>query len=185
MISDRISVIANFDYDIQIKDVDWVTYSIDEATKDIIFYADNEKATTEAKDIVVNFVPEEENVETQSWTLKWNGFTPTVEFYRYKVEGDIQSELIPVTDVVEFVKSEGKTQVSLVVKSNVPWTLLTELDNTIIGEVSNVEQGKNLDRIFTNSLTIFPVFNEQKLDSEDKSATLSFGYENADKKQLT
>lgn len=184
VISDRISVVANFDYDIQIKDVDWVTYSIDEATKDIIFYADNEKATTEAKDIVVNFVPEEENVETQSWTLKWNGFTPTVEFYRYKVEGDIQSELIPVTDVVEFVKSEGKTQVSLVVKSNVPWTLLTELDNTIIGEVSNVEQGKNLDRIFTNSLTIFPVFNEQKLDSEDKSATLSFGYENADKKTI-
>lgn len=184
VISDRISVVANFDYDIQIKDVDWITYSIDEATKDIIFYADNEKATTEAKDIVVNFVPEEENVETQSWTLKWNGFTPTVEFYRYKVEGDIQSELIPVTDVVEFVKSEGKTQVSLVVKSNVPWTLLTELDNTIIGEVSNVEQGKNLDRIFTNSLTIFPVFNEQKLDSEDKSATLSFGYENADKKTI-
>lgn len=184
VISDRISVVANFDYDIQIKDVDWVTYSIDEATKDIIFYADNEKATAEAKDIVVNFVPEEENVETQSWTLKWNGFTPTVEFYRYKVEGDIQSELIPVTDVVEFVKSEGKTQVSLVVKSNVPWTLLTELDNTIIGEVSNVEQGKNLDRIFTNSLTIFPVFNEQKLDSEDKSATLSFGYENADKKTI-
>lgn len=160
VISDRISVVANFDYDIQIKDVDWVTYSIDEVTKDIIFYADNEKATTEAKDIIVNFVPEEENVETQSWTLKWGGFTPTVEFYRYKVEGDVQSELIPVTDAVELIRSEGKTQVSLVVKSNVPWTLLTELDNTIIGEVSNVEQGENLDRIFTNSLTIFPVFDE-------------------------
>ena len=184
VISDRISVVANFDYDIQIKDVDWVTYSIDEVTKDIIFYADNEKATTEAKDIIVNFVPEEENVETQSWTLKWGGFTPTVEFYRYKVEGDVQSELIPVTDAVELIRSEGKTQVSLVVKSNVPWTLLTELDNTIIGEVSNVEQGENLDRIFTNSLTIFPVFDEQKLDSEDKSATLSFGYENADKKTV-
>lgn len=178
VISERINVAANFKYDIQIKGVDWVTYSIDDATKDIIFYADNEKATIEPKDITVNFVPEESEVETQSWTLRWDGFTPSVKFYRYTVEGDIQSELIPVNGEVEFVKLENKNQVSLVVESNVPWKLLTDLSNTIISEVSNVEQGEKLERIFTNRISIFSVFDEKQLNSEDSSSKLSFQYEN-------
>ena len=178
VISERINVAANFKYDIQIKGVDWVTYSIDESTKDIVFYADNEKATIEPKDITVNFVPEESEVETQSWTLRWDGFTPSVKFYRYTVEGDIQSELIPVNGEVEFVKLENKNQVSLVVESNVPWKLLTDLSNTIISEVSNVEQGEQLERIFTNRISIFSVFDEKQLSSEDSSSKLSFQYEN-------
>lgn len=178
VISERINVAANFKYDIQIKGVDWVTYSIDESTKDIVFYADNEKATIEPKDITVNFVPEESEVETQSWTLRWDGFTPSVKFYRYAVEGDAQSELIPVNGEVEFVKLENKNQVSLVVESNVPWKLLTDLSNTIISEVSNVEQGEQLERIFTNRISIFSVFDEKQLNSEDSSSKLSFQYEN-------
>lgn len=178
VISKSVSVAANFKYDIQIKDVDWITYSIDDATKDIIFYADNEKATIEPKDITVNFVPEESEVETQSWTLRWDGFTPSVKFYRYAVEGDAQSELIPVNGEVEFVKLENKNQVSLVVESNVPWKLLTDLSNTIISEVSNVEQGEQLERIFTNRISIFSVFDEKLLSSEDSYSTLSFQYEN-------
>ena len=178
VISERINVAANFKYDIQIKGVDWVTYSIDESTKDIIFYADNEKATIEPKDITVNFVPEESEVETQSWTLRWDGFTPSVKFYRYAVEGDAQSELIPVNGEVQFVKLENKNQVSLVVESNVPWKLLTDLSKTIISEVSNVEQGEKLERIFTNRISIFSVFDEKQLDSEDSSSKLSFQYEN-------
>ena len=178
VISERINVAANFKYDIQIKGVDWVTYSIDESTKDIVFYADNEKATIEPKDITVNFVPEESEVETQSWTLRWDGFTPSVKFYRYTVEGDIQSELIPVNGEVEFVKLENKNQVSLVVESNVPWKLSTDLSNTIISEVSNVEQGEQLERIFTNRISIFSVFDEKQLNSEDSSSKLSFQYEN-------
>lgn len=178
VISERINVAANFKYDIQIKGVDWVTYSIDESTKDIVFYADNEKATIEPKDITVNFVPEESEVETQSWTLRWDGFTPSVKFYRYKVEGDIQSELIPVNGEVEFVKLENKNQVSLVVESNVPWKLSTDLSNTIISEVSNVEQGEQLERIFTNRISIFSVFDEKQLNSEYSSSKLSFQYEN-------
>lgn len=178
VISERINVAANFKYDIQIKGVDWVTYSIDESTKDIIFYADNEKATIEPKDITVNFVPEESEVETQSWTLRWDGFTPSVKFYRYDIEGDAQSELIPVNGEVEFVKLENKNQVSLVVESNVPWKLLTDLSNTIISEVSNVEQGEQLERIFTNRISIFSVFDEKQLNSERSSSELSFQYEN-------
>ena len=178
VISERINVAANFKYDIQIKGVDWVTYSIDESTKDIVFYADNEKATIEPKDITVNFVPEESEVETQSWTLRWDGFTPSVKFYRYDVEGDAQSELIPVNGEVEFVKLENKNQVSLVVESNVPWKLLTDLSNTIISEVSNVEQGEQLERIFTNRISIFSVFDEKQLNSKDSSSKLSFQYEN-------
>lgn len=178
VISERINVAANFKYDIQIKGVDWVTYSIDESTKDIVFYADNEKATIEPKDITVNFVPEESEVETQSWTLRWDGFTPSVKFYKYTVEGDIQSELIPVNGEVEFVKLENKNQVSLVVESNVPWKLLTDLSNTIISEVSNVEQGEQLERIFTNRISIFSVFDEKKLNSDNSSSKLSFQYEN-------
>ena len=178
VISERINVAANFKYDIQIKGVDWVTYSIDESTKDIVFYADNEKATIEPKDITVNFVPEESEVETQSWTLRWDGFTPSVKFYRYTVEGDAQSELIPVNGEVEFVKLENKNQVSLVVESNVPWKLLTDLSNTIISEVSNVEQGEQLERIFTNRISIFSVFDEKQLNSVDSSSKLSFQYEN-------
>ena len=178
VISERINVAANFKYDIQIKGVDWVTYSIDDATKDIIFYADNEKATIEPKDITVNFVPEESEVETQSWTLRWDGFTPFVKFYKYKVEGNAQSELILVDGEVEFVKLENKNQVSLVVESNVPWKLLTDLSNTIISEVSNVEQGEQLERIFTNRISIFSVFDEKQLNSERSSSELSFQYEN-------
>ena len=185
VISERINVAANFKYDIQIKGVDWVTYSIDESTKDIVFYADNEKATIEPKDITVNFVPEESEVETQSWTLRWDGFTPSVKFYRYTVEGDIQSELIPVNGEVEFVKLENKNQVSLVVESNVPWKLSTDLSNTIISEVSNVEQGEQLERIFTNRISIFSVFDEKKLNSEDSSSELSFQYENDETINIT
>ena len=185
VISERINVAANFKYDIQIKGVDWVTYSIDESTKDIIFYADNEKATIEPKDITVNFVPEESEVETQSWTLRWDGFTPSVKFYRYREEGDAQSELIPVNGEVEFVKLENKNQVSLVVESNVPWKLLTDLSNTIISEVSNVEQGEQLERIFTNRISIFSVFDEKQLSSEGSSSILSFQYENDETIDIT
>ena len=185
VISERINVAANFKYDIQIKGVDWVTYSIDESTKDIIFYADNEKATIEPKDITVNFVPEESEVETQSWTLRWDGFTPSVKFYRYDIEGDAQSELIPVNGEVEFVKLENKNQVSLVVESNVPWKLLTDLSNTIISEVSNVEQGEQLERIFTNRISIFSVFDEKKLSSAESSSKLSFQYENDETIDIT
>ena len=184
VISERINVAANFKYDIQIKGVDWVTYSIDESTKDIVFYADNEKATIEPKDITVNFVPEESEVETQSWTLRWDGFTPSVKFYRYAVEGDAQSQLIPVNGEVEFVKLENKNQVSLVVESNVPWKLLTDLSNTIISEVSNVEQGEQLERIFTNRISIFSVFDEKQLNSERSSSELSFQYENDNGKTI-
>lgn len=185
VISERINVAANFKYDIQIKGVDWVTYSIDESTKDIVFYADNEKATIEPKDITVNFVPEESEVETQSWTLRWDGFTPFVKFYRYAAEGDAQSELISVNGEVEFVKLENKNQVSLVVESNVPWKLSTDLSNTIISEVSNVEQGEQLERIFTNRISIFSVFDEKKLNSEDSSSELSFQYENDETINIT
>ena len=178
VISERINVAANFKYDIQIKGVDWVTYSIDDATKD-------EKATIEPKDITVNFVPEESEVETQSWTLRWDGFTPFVKFYKYKVEGNAQSELILVDGEVEFVKLENKNQVSLVVESNVPWKLSTDLSNTIISEVSNVEQGEQLERIFTNRISIFSVFDEKKLNSEDSSSELSFQYENDETINIT
>lgn len=185
VISDRVSIAANFKYDIQIKGVDWVTYSIDESTNDIIFYADNEKATIEPKDITVEFVPvDEENVQTQTWNLKWGGFTPSVEFYKYKVEGDVQSELIPVGEAAELVKYDGKTQVSLVVKANVPWNLLTDLNGTIISEVSNVTEGESFDRVFSSSLNIFPVFNEKMLNSDDTSLNLSFGYENDGKVEV-
>ena len=69
-------------------------------------------------------------------------------------------------------------QVSLVVESNVPWKLLTDLSNTIISEVSNVEQGEQLERIFTNRISIFSVFDEKQLNSVDSSSKLSFQYEN-------
>lgn len=171
MISDRISVTANFDYDIQIKDVDWVTYSIDEATKDIIFYADNEKVTTGAKDIVVNFVPEEENVEAKSWTLKWGGFTPTVEFYT----DEECLNLVPESGM-PLEETMNGIQAKVYVKSNIPWTVKMS-DVTMLKEVSNGEDGLNLPRVFTNVIGIFTVFDENKLDSEDKTEKLSFSYE--------
>lgn len=154
VISDRISVIANFDYDIQIKDVDWVTYSIDEATKDIIFYADNEKATTEAKDIVVNFVPEEENVETKSWTLKWGGFTPTVEFY----SDEECLNLVPESGM-PLEETMNGIQAKVYVKSNTSW-IVKMSDVTMLKEVSNGDDGLSLPRVFTNVIGIFTVFDE-------------------------
>lgn len=178
VISDRISVVANFDYDIQIKDVDWVTYSIDEATKDIIFYADNEKATTEAKDIVVNFVPEEENVETKSWTLKWGGFTPTVEFYT----DEECLNLVPGSGM-PLEETMNGIQAKVYVKSNTPWTVKMS-DVTMLKEVSNGEDGLNLPRVFTNVIGIFTVFDENKLDSEDKTEKLSFSYEGSKTAEL-
>lgn len=178
VISDRISVVANFDYDIQIKDVDWVTYSIDEATKDIIFYADNEKATTEAKDIVVNFVPEEENVEAESWTLKWGGFTPTVEFYT----DEECLNLVPGSGM-PLEETMNGIQAKVYVKSNTPWTVKMS-DVTMLKEVSNGEDGLNLPRVFTNVIGIFTVFDENKLDSEDKTEKLSFSYEGSKTAEL-
>lgn len=172
VISDRISVVANFDYDIQIKDVDWVTYSIDEATKDIIFYADNEKATTEAKDIVVNFVPEEENVEIKSWTLKWGGFTPAVEFYK----DEACTQLIG-KDGIAFEETMNGIQAKIFVKSNVPWIANLNQAETMLQKLDNADEGKNALRVFTNVTHVFAVFNESKLDSEDKTEKLSFSYE--------
>lgn len=178
VISDRISVVANFDYDIQIKDVDWVTYSIDEATKDIIFYADNEKATIEAKDIVVNFVPEEENVEVKSWTLKWGGFTPTVEFYT----DEECLNLVPESGM-PLEETMNGIQAKVYVKSNTSWTVKMS-DVTMLKEVSNGEDGLNLPRVFTNVIGIFTVFDENKLDSEDKTEKLSFSYEGSKTAEL-
>lgn len=178
VISDRISVIANFDYDIQIKDVDWVTYSIDEATKDIVFYADNEKATTEAKDIVVNFVPEEENVEVKSWTLKWGGFTPTVEFY----SDEECLNLVPESGM-PLEETMNGIQAKVYVKSNTSW-IVKMSDVTMLKEVSNGEDGLNLPRVFTNVIGIFTVFDENKLDSEDKTEKLSFSYEGSKTAEL-
>lgn len=80
-ITETVVVSANFDYDVQIKDVDWVTYSVDEANGSVTFYADAAKVPTEAQEIAVSFVPTEEEVEAQSWTLNWPGFTPSVTFY--------------------------------------------------------------------------------------------------------
>lgn len=178
VISDRISVIANFDYDIQIKDVDWVTYSIDEATKDIVFYADNEKATTEAKDIVVNFVPEEENVETKSWTLKWGGFTPTVEFYT----DEECLNLVPESGM-PLEETMNGIQAKVYVKSNTSW-IVKMSDVTMLKEVSNGDDGLSLPRVFTNVIGIFTVFDENKLDSEDKTEKLSFSYEGSKTAEL-
>lgn len=171
VISERISVSANFAYEIRIKDVDWVTYSIDEATKDIIFYANNEKVPTDVKDIVVNFVPEEENVETQSWTLKWGGFTPTVEFYT----DEECLNLVPETGM-PLEETMNGIQAKVYVKSNVPWTVKMS-EATMLSEVSNGEDGADLSRVFTNVIGIFTVFDENKLDSEDKTEKLSFSYE--------
>lgn len=178
VISDRISVVANFKYDIQIKDVDWVTYSIDEATKDIIFYADNEKATTEAKDIVVNFVPEEENVETKSWTLKWGGFTPTVEFY----SDEECLNLVPESGM-PLEETMNGIQAKVYVKSNTSW-IVKMSDVTMLKEVSNGDDGLSLPRVFTNVIGIFTVFDENKLDSEDKTEKLSFSYEGSKTAEL-
>lgn len=178
MISDRISVTANFDYDIQIKDVDWVTYSIDEATKDIIFYADNEKVTTGAKDIVVNFVPEEENVEAKSWTLKWNGFTPSVKFYK----DEACTQEIDESGIL-LEESMNGFQAKFFVKSNIPWTFETELENTILSKVSNSENGATLERVFETVTTLFAVFNEDKLSNIEQSINLGFKY-NSDESTL-
>lgn len=178
VISDRISVVANFDYDIQIKDVDWITYSIDEATKDIIFYADNEKATTEAKDIVVNFVPEEENVETKSWTLKWGGFTPTVEFYK----DEACTQLIGKEGIV-LEESMNGFQAPIFVKSNVSWILATKLENSILTSVDNSEEGGKIDRVFMTCIKLFAVFNNDKLSNIDQALDLSFEY-NVDNKSV-
>lgn len=178
MISDRISVTANFDYDIQIKDVDWVTYSIDEATKDIIFYADNEKVTTGAKDIVVNFVPEEENVEAKSWTLKWNGFIPSVKFYK----DEACTQEIDESGIL-LEESMNGFQAKFFVKSNIPWTFETELENTILSKVSNSENGATLERVFETVTTLFAVFNEDKLSNIEQSINLGFKY-NSDESTL-
>lgn len=179
VISDRISVVANFDYDIQIKDVDWVTYSIDEATKDIIFYADNEKATTEAKDIVVSFVPEEGNVETKSWTLKWGGFTPTVEFYK----DEACTQKIDQNGV-ELEMSMNGIQATIYTKSNVPWLIDTKIEGSILKKINYREETDKLSRIFEVASSFFVVYDDNMISRTDKEVLLNCKYEGSQEKQI-
>lgn len=179
VISDRISVVANFKYDIQIKDVDWVTYSIDEATKDIIFYADNEKATTEAKDIVVNFVPEEENVEAESWTLKWGGFTPIVEFYK----DEACTQKIDQNGV-ELEMSMNGIQATIYTKSNVSWLIDTKIEGSILKKINYREETDKLSRIFEVASSFFVVYDDNMISRTDKEVLLNCKYEGGQEKQI-
>jgi len=178
-ITETVVVSANFDYDVQIKDVDWVTYSVDEANGSVTFYADAAKVPTEAQEIAVSFVPTEEEVEAQSWTLNWPGFTPSVTFYTD------EECLNPVPESgMALEETMNGIQAKVYVKSNVPWTV-NQSDATMLKEISNAETGASLPRVFTNVTAIFTVFNDAKLDSEDKTEKLSFAYEGSKAAELT
>lgn len=178
-ITETVKIAANFDYDVQIKDVDWVTYSVDEANGSVTFYADAAKVPTEAQEIAVSFVPTEEEVEAQSWTLNWPGFTPSVIFYT----DEECLNPVPESGMVLEETMNG-IQAKVYVKSNVPWTV-NQSDATMLKEVSNVETGAGLPRVFTNVTAIFTVFDDAKLDSEDKTEKLSFAYEGSKTSELT
>lgn len=178
-ITETVKVSANFDYDVQIPGVDWITYSVDEATGSVTFYADAANVPTEAQEIPVSFVPTEEEVEAQSWTLNWPGFTPSVTFYTDETcQTPVPASGMPLEETMNGI------QAKVYVKSNVPWTV-NQSDATMLKEISNVEAGQSLSRVFTNVTAIFTVFDEAKLDSEDKTEKLSFAYEGSKTSELT
>lgn len=180
VISERISVAANFKYDIQIKGAEWVTYSIDESTKDIIFHADNEKATIEPKDITVEFVPvDEENVETQSWILKWNGFTPSLEFFKDK-------ECTQPVDQngIELEITMNGIQATVYTKSNVPWVMDTDIEGSILKKVNYKEETDKFPRIFDTTSSLFAVYDDDKISKNDKEIILNCKYENSQEKSI-
>lgn len=178
-ISETVKVAANFDYDVQIKDVDWITYSEDKASGSVTFYADAAEVPTGAQEITINFVPTEEEVEAQSWTLNWPGFTPSVTFYTdEECLNPVPESGMPLEETMNGI------QAKVYVKSNVPWTV-NQSDATMLKEISNAETGASLSRVFTNVTAIFTVFDEAKLDSEDKTEKLSFAYEGSKTSELT
>lgn len=178
-ISETVKVVANFDYDVQIKDVDWITYSEDEANGSVTFYADAAKVPTGAQEITINFVPTEEEVEAQSWTLNWPGFTPSVTFYTdEECLNPVPESGMPLEETMNGI------QAKVYVKSNVPWSV-NPSDATMLKEISNAETGASLPRVFTNVTAIFTVFDDAKLDSEDKTEKLSFAYEGSKAAELT
>lgn len=178
-ISETVKVAANFDYDVQIKDVDWITYSEDKASGSVTFYADAAEVPTGAQEITINFVPTEEEVEAQSWTLNWPGFTPSVTFYTdEECLNPVPESGMPLEETMNGI------QAKVYVKSNIPWTV-NQSDATMLKEISNAETGASLSRVFTNVTAIFTVFDEAKLDSEDKTEKLSFAYEGSKTSELT
>lgn len=182
IISQKINVKANFDYDIRIVDTEWVTYSVGE-DGEIVFNADiMQPLPTEPKDVKIEFVPTEEGAETKSVTIKWNGYTPYVKFYReIQPEAGSQSQEVTyeeITGNVEFDKMGSNTVTY--VESNVPWTFSKEgVDFTSLISYNGSEdmtKAKELPYAVKTKAALFVNYDKAKLTNEDEALTLSFSF---------
>lgn len=182
IISQKINVKANFDYDIRIVDTEWVTYSVGE-DGEIVFNADiMQPLPTEPKDVKIEFVPTEEGAETKSVTIKWNGYTPYVKFYReIQPEAGSQSQEVTyeeITGNVEFDKMGSNTVTY--VESNVPWTFSKEgVDFTSLISYNgskDMTKAKELPYAVKTKAALFVNYDKAKLTNEDEALTLSFSF---------
>lgn len=171
-ISETVKVAANFDYDVQIKDVDWITYSEDKASGSVTFYADAAEVPTGAQEITINFVPTEEEVEAQSWTLNWPGFTPSVTFYK-----DQECTQPIGEDGIEIESTLNVMQAMIYTKSNVPWSINTDLNGTILAGIDYKDNTDEFPRVFESTSSFFAVYNTDKLSKTDQEIVLSCKYE--------
>lgn len=181
-ISQAFNVKANFEYDIKIVDTEWVTYSIGE-NGDIVFNADiMQPLPTEAKDVKVEFVPKEEGAETKSLTIKWNGYTPYVKFYReVQPEAGSQSQEVTyeeITGDVEFDVMGGNT--TTYVESNVPWSFSKKgVDFTSLISYNGSEdmsKAENLPYAVKTKAMLFVNYDKAKLTNVEEKLTLSFSF---------
>lgn len=164
------NVVANFEYEIQIVDADWINYSINEGG-DIVFNVDTRKVLpTEAKSVKVNFVSTEEDASTESITILWDGYEPYIKFYS-------DEECTNEISEVEF-DQKGNNTVTYV-KSNVPWTFSKEESEQFTSLISydrseDMTKGEKLPYAIETTASLFVNYDRTKLSDKDQTLKLKF-----------
>lgn len=168
--TEKFNVVANFEYEIQIVDADWINYSINE-DGDIVFNVDTRKALpTEAKSVKVNFVSTEEDASTESITILWDGYEPYIKFYS-------DEECTNEISEVEF-DQKGNNTVTYV-KSNVPWTFSKEESEQFTSLISydrseDMTKGEKLPYAIETTASLFVNYDRTKLSDKDQTLKLKF-----------
>lgn len=168
--TETFNVVANFEYEIQIVDADWINYSINEGG-DIVFNVDTRKVLpTEAKSVKVNFVSIEEDASTESITILWDGYEPYIKFYS-------DEECTNEISAVEF-DQKGNNTVTYI-KSNVPWTFSKEESEQFTSLISydrseDMTRGEKLPYAIETTASLFVNYDRTKLSDKDQTLKLKF-----------
>lgn len=169
VISDTIHVVSNYEYTVK-SDVEWlqpekVGKNADGSVK-YVFHADPAKlyAATGYKEKVatISFAYQADTRApgTQEYLVKFAGITPTIVFLESSVEDNPAS-----LAAAELTESDGVYQTTVMVQSNIAWTLGKPSDDSYF--TADLNGDNNSLNFFTTKTSVQVKLKEGRLDTED------------------